>query len=643
MARKKRTVFRDAKQQAKPQGDGSDDDYISGGNVKAIDTWEDVEHDDEDEFHEARGKILLSYDNSNNAHDSDDDLLSEEEVFGLDGTAASDEDEDEDDQGALGDDDGDDDADRPDADDLATQSWGRTKKSYYDADQFSDLDEAREEEAEAIRLQKKRVQGMAEEDYLEDVAAWKGGVSLEKDDASDRKLIDTVNQDLEGISFVNDLQTERIAKRSAAELPPAEVLKILQNESPELIELLGEFKNSLRVVTEEVEPVLERAKQLDVTQAPELDFLNLKHQLLLNYLTNISFYLVLKSSNSPHLRDHPVIAALVELRTALEKVERVEKKGGMRARVKKFASLLEEGKGKSKEKVVNGKRPEKGKVVLHGKTKAEKRKKGVVGKAMKRRAVPEDDSEDEAWDDEMEEEENFVTPLEQEFKSLKKVANAAKKRKRDDDFGESEVLELVDAEDKVAKKKSLRDYMSKIDQTVAKRQAKYQGDVDIPYKNRAHRDQKKGVAQPLDGAADLDDADWDESDLRAATDGRTQRRMPDGDLDDPEAFYEAIKSSKAAHKQRKLDEYHASKPGLVTDDADDGDKRGVTWQILKNKGLTPHRKKEQRNARVKHRNKYEKKMKKLGSVKRIVKPLTGAYGGEGTGIKIGLSRSVKLG
>ncbi|RUS24905.1 hypothetical protein BC938DRAFT_472920 [Jimgerdemannia flammicorona] len=344
MARKKRTVFRDAKQQAKPQGDGSDDDYISGGNVKAIDTWEDVEHDDEDEFHEARGKILLSYDNSNNAHDSDDDLLSEEEVFGLDGTAASDEDEDEDDQGALGDDDGDDDADRPDADDLATQSWGRTKKSYYDADQFSDLDEAREEEAEAIRLQKKRVQGMAEEDYLEDVAAWKGGVSLEKDDASDRKLIDTVNQDLEGISFVkcaispfhrfqpflllcsllffshmasespiilppshsrnSDLQTERIAKRSAAELPPAEVLKILQNESPELIELLGEFKNSLRVVTEEVEPVLERAKQLDVTQAPELDFLNLKHRLYSGFLKRLVVILIDATSSNvhPHLK-----------------------------------------------------------------------------------------------------------------------------------------------------------------------------------------------------------------------------------------------------------------------------------------------------------------------------------------------------
>lgn len=44
-------------------------------------------------------------------------------------------------------------------------------------------------------------------------------------------------------------------------------------------------------------------------------------------------------------------------------------------------------------------------------------------------------------------------------------------------------------------------------------------------------------------------------------------------------------------------------------------KRSISYQIAKNKGLTPHRKKEQRNPRVKHRNKYRKaKIRRKGAV-----------------------------
>lgn len=38
----------------------------------------------------------------------------------------------------------------------------------------------------------------------------------------------------------------------------------------------------------------------------------------------------------------------------------------------------------------------------------------------------------------------------------------------------------------------------------------------------------------------------------------------------------------------------------------DAKKRAITYEMSKNKGLTPHRKKEQRNPRVKHKLKYRK-------------------------------------
>ncbi|XP_076277557.1 UTP3 small subunit processome component Sas10 [Lasioglossum baleicum] len=71
-------------------------------------------------------------------------------------------------------------------------------------------------------------------------------------------------------------------------------------------------------------------------------------------------------------------------------------------------------------------------------------------------------------------------------------------------------------------------------------------------------------------------------------------------------------------------------------------KRGITYQIAKNKGLTPHRKKDQRNPRVKHRNKYRKaKIRRKGAVREVRKEIV-RYAGEISGIKAGVKKSIKL-
>lgn len=71
-------------------------------------------------------------------------------------------------------------------------------------------------------------------------------------------------------------------------------------------------------------------------------------------------------------------------------------------------------------------------------------------------------------------------------------------------------------------------------------------------------------------------------------------------------------------------------------------KRAITYEIAKNKGLTPHRKKEQRNPRVKHRNKYRKaKIRRRGAVREVRKEVT-RYAGEISGIKASVKKSIKL-
>ncbi|XP_004521009.1 something about silencing protein 10 [Ceratitis capitata] len=78
------------------------------------------------------------------------------------------------------------------------------------------------------------------------------------------------------------------------------------------------------------------------------------------------------------------------------------------------------------------------------------------------------------------------------------------------------------------------------------------------------------------------------------------------------------------------------------EDADEDTRRGITYQIAKNKGLTPARKKELRNPRVKHRNKFRKALVRRKGAVRTVRKETKRYGGEISGIKATVSKSVKF-
>ena len=51
---------------------------------------------------------------------------------------------------------------------------------------------------------------------------------------------------------------------------------------------------------------------------------------------------------------------------------------------------------------------------------------------------------------------------------------------------------------------------------------------------------------------------------------------------------------------------------------DEGNKRGATWKMLKNQGLKAHKKRVDRNPRVKKRKQYMKKRKRIVKVYSIV-------------------------
>ncbi|KAK4048655.1 something about silencing protein 10 [Microbotryomycetes sp. JL201] len=224
-----------------------------------------------------------------------------------------------------------------------------------------------------------------------------------------------------------------------------------------------------------------------------------------------------------------------------------------------------------------------------------------------------------------------------------------------DDYVEPTSLSLADEADKRSARHSLRFHVSQVNQKAQKRQnmtRAFGGDDDVPRRSKenARREvlkrQQHGASA---GGSALDDQDYDEEDLRAAKRVKGVSYEDDGDDDDGHDIVSELKRQKDVAKLAKKQSYDESRLQEKNELLDlaasmpDGP-RGATRQILANKGLTPRRKKENRNARVKKRLQYEKAKKKLGSVKSVYKGglSTGSYEGEKTGIGKQVVKSRKL-
>ncbi|XP_074128915.1 something about silencing protein 10 [Sminthopsis crassicaudata] len=117
----------------------------------------------------------------------------------------------------------------------------------------------------------------------------------------------------------------------------------------------------------------------------------------------------------------------------------------------------------------------------------------------------------------------------------------------------------------------------------------------------------------------------------------------DSDSDEEAALKHYEEMEKRLKLKRKKDEAaEGEEEEEAADPAGSNAKRAITYQIAKNKGLTPRRKKIDRNPRVKHREKFRRaKIRRRGQVPQV-RTEEYKYSGELSGIRAGVKKSIKL-
>ncbi|KAI2728549.1 hypothetical protein CBS147354_2469 [Penicillium roqueforti] len=598
--------------------------------------------DSEDDFQTGRDQILLEEgpeakrrrrvaEEEELIQPSDEEILGYESIDEDDDLEDSEEDDEYDDMGQPKKGDA-----ESEEDEEGIAAWGSSKKDLYNADQIETEVDALEEEQEAKRLQMKQLQAMNEADFGFDESEWvESGKGTE--DGADAGVVTEVLPQLE---ITDDMDTD-------------EKLKMLKSRYPEFEPLAKDFVDLQSSFKDLQQAALKASSTDDDSEEPQPSPVPVvKFRALSAYLGTISMYFMLLSSPSPdatsehvpmtpaELRQHPVMGSLVKFRKLWNTVKDLEE--------------LEEPVGEpiketKTEKTKTEKQPKTQEIK---KPKQKKLSKAEIAQAEAEALRAERLRQTEAGLADLE---NLATEPSRKRKTQKIKAPL---KDDDSDFGDEDALTAHEAEEKAKQKRSLRFYTSQLAQKANKRNAAGRdagGDADLPYRERLRdRQARLNVEAEKRGRKELNPdqqlgGDSDDEDRRVAKELRRGEGAKEGTDDDE--YYDMVASrskKRKDDKQARADAYaEAERLGgkiFVQEEVGPDGKRAITYQIQKNKGLHAKRSKDSRNPRVKKRKKYEEKKKKLGSTKQLYKggEGRGGYGGELTGIKKNLVKSVKL-
>lgn len=564
--------------------------------------------------------------------------------------------------------------------------WGSSKRAYYDADvadlEGSDEEDAlADEEAEALRLQRAAAGALDAGDFGAEDEEEEESSEEEDDDAeptmgarAEAGLVERVPRDDEA--------------RAAA----------VRQDALELTALVGELRAVLGEVRGRLGPLLREVRSGELATAEGVSYLEAKHTLLVHYAASIVFYLLLKAEGRP-VRDHPVIKRLVEVRAYLEKVRPIDKR--LQYQIEKLLAAAQRAAGtRDDEAAAPAEEPD---ALRHGPRPEALRAAGAALAGIGSGAQAGDDgvyrpprlnpvsmdlddreggaARNERRRDALAARRAARSSLVQELAA--ELAGAPEEQGVGARLGMDTVAALRQRQRMAARDAVEEDLMVRVPlsreerkQMKAQRRAGLSGKAllddfvdDVadlvdggatvdPSFSRHRANQKFGAdlaamaarKQPRSGDADLPVRD-SLTDRRAKMDGARAKSAVNFDEDDfggggargeEDEFYQAAKTA-ASSKKRQRQESHAY-PDLLppSEEPRTAGARPINSAIEKNRGLTPHKKKELKNPRKKHRIKFaEANVRRKGQVQEV-RASGGVYGGEGTGIKSKVSKSVKF-
>ena len=533
-----------------------------------------------------------------------------------------------------------------------------------------DEDDLREEEEEARKLQREAMSRIDPEDF--------GNVDEDTDNEDEPDLVEN--------EFERDLVN-----------PDEDELRIaaVRQDALELKALIEELRLSLSEMRGRVVPLLQEIRSGNIATSAGVSYLEAKHLLLMYYNACIVFYLLLKAEGK-NVKDHPVVSRLVEIRAYLEKVRPIDKRlkyqiekllaaaalsdrstpiekvnepeeqGELVYKPKPGTMVVEDPKGK--QDVDQAYRPPKINPVSMEQDKAYSAENGLSSKEKRkqiqasRRAARSDFIQEFAAEltgapeekrmgapvgmdtadalrtrqrlaarENVEEELMIRVPLsKEERKSLKAQRRAGLSGKALlDDFAD-DIADLVDGKDLGihsihSRHKASQRYGAELFDNEGRWGAK-SGDDDLPTRESLRTRRAKMDNVKVKNAS----THFNDSEAHTNVGEETE-------------FYKTSKKHLDSQRQQKRMKNIPDALFPPLEDPLTSGARQIDKAIEKNRGLTPHRRKDLKNPRKKHRIKYaEANVRRKGQVQSVKSGAAGAYGGESTGIKSKVSKSVKF-